>query len=238
MNYIKIYNDLIDRGKNRIIHGYTENHHIVPRCMGGTNDETNLVRLTPEEHYVAHQLLSKIYPNNGALIKAVVMMLSNRPSNKLYGWIRRRHSVAMRESQTGSENSQFGTKWIHSVTLRQSKKIEKNEEVPLGWELGRVVCWDKKIEREKTDSCGVCGDQKPIHYKFCSNSCAATYNNSNRETIFDLHIEDMITDYKNGMSIYRCLVSRGFCGTGKNFTTLKKLLETVGGKSIGADTTL
>ena len=27
--------------------------------MGGTDDEENLVELTPEEHYVAHQLLVK-----------------------------------------------------------------------------------------------------------------------------------------------------------------------------------
>ena len=33
------------------------NHHIVPRHMGGTNDPSNLVRLTVEEHAEAHRKL-------------------------------------------------------------------------------------------------------------------------------------------------------------------------------------
>ena len=34
--------------------GYKERHHIVPRCMGGTNDNDNLIDLYAEEHYIAH----------------------------------------------------------------------------------------------------------------------------------------------------------------------------------------
>ena len=64
MNYKKIYDSLIERGKNRNLNEYGEKHHIVPKCLGGSNKKENLVKLTPEEHYVAHQLLVKIYPNN------------------------------------------------------------------------------------------------------------------------------------------------------------------------------
>ncbi|XAO17074.1 homing endonuclease [Escherichia phage FL23] len=60
MNYEKIYNSLIDRARNRALTGYKERHHIIPKCLGGSNDASNLVDLTPEEHYVAHQLLVKI----------------------------------------------------------------------------------------------------------------------------------------------------------------------------------
>lgn len=225
MNYVKIYDNLIDRGKNRSISGYTEQHHIIPRCIGGLDNSENLVNLTPEEHYVAHQLLIRIYPNNVSLLKAAVMMIPNRPSNKLYGWLRRLHSESMSDIMSGDKNPQFGSKWIHSTTLKKSKRIDKNESVPEGWELGRVICWNKKLEKEKTDSCNVCGKLKPIHYKFCSHSCA----NAARETIFDRHLEQMINDYQNGMSIHKCLVSRGLCGTGKNFTSLKKMLESIRG---------
>ena len=62
MNYKKIYNALIERAQNRIIDGYAEKHHIIPRCMNGTDDKENIVELTPEEHFVAHQLLVKILP--------------------------------------------------------------------------------------------------------------------------------------------------------------------------------
>ena len=61
MDYQKIYESIIARGKERVLIGeYTESHHIIPRCMGGSDNSDNLVDLTPEEHYVAHQLLIKI----------------------------------------------------------------------------------------------------------------------------------------------------------------------------------
>jgi hypothetical protein len=96
MDYFRIYDRLIERAKNRLLEGYNEQHHIVPVCMGGTNEQANLVSLTPEEHYVAHQLLVKMYPSNRKLLYAAKMMGSTRPTNKLYGWLKRRFSDDMR----------------------------------------------------------------------------------------------------------------------------------------------
>jgi hypothetical protein len=39
-------------------------HHIIPRHMGGTNDRSNLIELTVEEHAEAHRLL---YEQHGLL---------------------------------------------------------------------------------------------------------------------------------------------------------------------------
>ncbi len=36
-----------------------ERHHILPRSMGGSNHESNLVRLTSEEHIKVHELLAQ-----------------------------------------------------------------------------------------------------------------------------------------------------------------------------------
>lgn len=36
---------------------YTEVHHIIPKCLGGSDEYDNLVRLTSEEHYLAHWYL-------------------------------------------------------------------------------------------------------------------------------------------------------------------------------------
>ena len=38
---------------------YYELHHITPKSLGGSNDKSNLVLLTPQEHFVAHLLLTK-----------------------------------------------------------------------------------------------------------------------------------------------------------------------------------
>lgn len=68
MNYSKIYDALICKAKNRqdkVIYG--EVHHIIPRCLGGNGSKDNLVLLTYREHFIAHLLLVKMYPNNTRL---------------------------------------------------------------------------------------------------------------------------------------------------------------------------
>lgn len=95
MDYGKHYGLLVDRARARAPSGYMERHHVVPRCMGGTDDPDNLVLLTPEEHYTAHQLLVKMNPGNYRLVYAAcAMAMANgkhqRRGNKLYGWLRRR----------------------------------------------------------------------------------------------------------------------------------------------------
>lgn len=150
MNYQMIYDSLIERAKTRILNAYTERHHIIPRCIGGTNDVANLVDLTPEEHYLAHQLLVKIYSGNYALVKAAAMMIPNRPSNKLYGWLRRKFSEAKSIEQSGNGNSQYGTKWCHNPITKESKKIKVAIED--GWVYGRYKT-PKQYKVTKKEEC-------------------------------------------------------------------------------------
>ena len=58
--YTKWYNNLIDHRRQNIPDGYVEKHHIIPKCLGGSNDYNNLVSLTAREHVVAHWLLTKM----------------------------------------------------------------------------------------------------------------------------------------------------------------------------------
>lgn len=91
MNYALIYSSLVSRARSRdMIDGYFETHHIIPRCIGGTDEQNNLVKLTPEEHRVAHLLLVKIYPGNLKLIYAANMMTNRTKNNKEFGWVRRK----------------------------------------------------------------------------------------------------------------------------------------------------
>ena len=147
MNYKKHYEKLINRSKNRVINGYTENHHIIPKCMGGTDGTNNIATLTAREHFVAHLLLVKIHPKQYGLINAVKMMCmfnrnQDRSANRMYGWIRERFSVNMSIQQSGKNNSQYGKIWIYSDKLKKSQKIEKIELtkwVDEGWKKGRKI---------------------------------------------------------------------------------------------------
>ena len=74
MNHQNIYNKLIERAKNRVLEGYTETHHIIPKCLGGKDVEDNLVNLTAKEHFLCHKLLCEIYPGNHKLLWALWLM--------------------------------------------------------------------------------------------------------------------------------------------------------------------
>ena len=117
MNYQKIYDNIVRRGQHRILEGYSEKHHIVPRCLGGTDDVTNLVSLTPEEHYLCHLLLVKIHPNNIHLVKAAMFMVSankdQQRNNKVYGWLKRQYSEYM---QGPNNPSKLNGPWNKGVT--------------------------------------------------------------------------------------------------------------------------
>jgi len=58
--YSRWYTKIINNAKNRTINGYIEKHHIMPRSLGGSNDKTNIVKLTAREHFICHLLLTKM----------------------------------------------------------------------------------------------------------------------------------------------------------------------------------
>lgn len=74
MDYTKIYNQIIERARNRKLDGYIEKHHIVPKCIGGLDTKENLVELTAREHFLCHKLLCEIYPQEPKLLYALWLM--------------------------------------------------------------------------------------------------------------------------------------------------------------------
>jgi hypothetical protein len=138
MDYQKHYDAIVERGKlrkkSKLI--YLEKHHILPKCMGGTNLKENLTYLTPEEHYVAHQLLAKIHPENISLIRAAVYMTTDRwgrrVNNKLFGWLKRDLSKMMSErivsQETKDKISKSATGKTHpNGGWNEDSKILKSE---------------------------------------------------------------------------------------------------------------
>lgn len=77
MNYQKIHDMLINKAKNRELNSYKETHHIVPKCMGGTNESENLIDLTAKEHFVIHHILTKLYPKHKGILWAFLGMRRN-----------------------------------------------------------------------------------------------------------------------------------------------------------------
>jgi hypothetical protein len=71
MSYEEFIQNIINtRGRFACCDEYHERHHILPKCMGGTNEEENLIDLFARERFIAHKLLAIENPNNNSLVYA------------------------------------------------------------------------------------------------------------------------------------------------------------------------
>ena len=120
MNYSAHYSVLICKAKNRCIPSseFTEKHHIVPRCLGGTDEKSNIVCLYPEEHYTAHLLLAKIHNIRSLWFAANMMTVGEKRNNKAYGWLKRKAA----EAQSAARIEYF-SKEENRKRLSENKKL-------------------------------------------------------------------------------------------------------------------
>ncbi len=105
MDYLKIYNKIIERAKLRKLEGYKEIHHIIPKCLGGNNLKYNLVDLTAKEHFICHQLLCEIYPSNDQLKQALWLMASTKEKYKASGRLYERAKLDFIKIQQGKKHN-------------------------------------------------------------------------------------------------------------------------------------
>jgi hypothetical protein len=132
MNYEKIYDQIVARAKSRILVGYKETHHIIPRCMGGPDDKENLVRLTAREHFLCHRLLIQIHPSNNKLkfaLWAMCIMKSKRqsrytPSSRIYESTKLEVIELIREKKKGVKQTEEH-KRKKSETLKGRKRPQE-----------------------------------------------------------------------------------------------------------------
>lgn len=122
MTYNEFIQNILDtRGRFNIPDGeYKERHHIVPKSVGGTNDEENLIDLYAKEHFIAHRLLALENPDNSSFIRAWYLMshLKNDKEERYectpeeYEEAKIAFVSLMREAMSGENNPMFG----HSFT--------------------------------------------------------------------------------------------------------------------------
>jgi hypothetical protein len=84
-----------------------ERHHIVPTSLGGSNDISNKVWLTPKEHFICHTLLVKCTTGKDKMRMACAwhrMATAKRYTCKKYEVLRKQHALIM----SGENNPFFG----------------------------------------------------------------------------------------------------------------------------------
>jgi len=179
MNYQRIYDDLISRAQQRPPPvGYTEKHHILPKCIGGDNALCNIVILTAREHFICHWLLVKVH-NSQKIVFAWRAMYTNpigkRNNSVGYAMAKKAWAKAMRPLFLGKKASDETRK---KQSLAKIGKPTWNKGICTGPQISNV-----QIEYEKDPKlCKNCGE--PIPYRrgsnrnsriFCGNSCSMIY---------------------------------------------------------------
>jgi hypothetical protein len=157
------------------IRGYVEDHHIVPKCLGGLDVVSNKVWLTAEEHFICHKLLTEMTTDtdNGKMWSALWRMMNKQSINqdrdytidsKEYAIAReqnaKNHSIRMK-----GELNPFHNKKHSDVTKEamSAKKKGKSYEEIFGADKAKEM-----RERRRSESLGkIKGPQEKIICPHC-----------------------------------------------------------------------
>ena len=162
MNYQRIHDQIIERAKledrKKSSDVYYERHHIIPRCLDGTDDAENLVLLTAREHFIVHLLLAKIHNHHKLWWAAKMLSSFGRSSSRTYQTIveNLKHSEETKRKISKSQPNKKGKnhpmygKTHSEETKRKMKLTRQNLEIyPSGWTLSEET--KHKMKRPKSE---------------------------------------------------------------------------------------
>lgn len=203
MDYLKHYNSLISKGKNRNLSQgiYTENHHIVPKSEGGSDELTNIVRLTAREHFLAHWLLYRMDPDNTKRAHSFWRMCRGRgkvlPANwitvssRVYEEARLAHSKAISKQLKGRKKTPEHIAKVVAATTGKKRTVEakakmseaaKKRDIPSGF-YTMLQGAAARVERSKIAVVMIDPATKQSMMTFDSLLAAAKYVNRNSANI-------------------------------------------------------
>jgi len=118
--------------------------------MGGTDEPSNLIELTAEEHAEAHRILWEQHGNmkdyyawqglasnmGKEEIRLEMCKLGGDLCKDPIAKAKQKKRFAEIGHQQGYRNSQYGTCWVTDGS--NNKKIKKTDTIPEGWYRGRV----------------------------------------------------------------------------------------------------
>jgi hypothetical protein len=148
MNYCAIYDSLVAAARANPPQGYTEKHHIVPRCLGGGDAPENIVRLSARQHFVAHLLLAKIH--GGKLIVAAFRMsVDGKHGARNYEWLQKAHAKEKHKLMIGNKYGEKlrGRKQSPQHAARRNStpavRAKKSEKM-MGNQYGKILLGRKR----------------------------------------------------------------------------------------------
>jgi hypothetical protein len=162
----KIYLDFIEECKlKEYDKTFTHNHHILPKFMGGNNNKDNLIKLSVEDHFLAHKILAEHchseYKAHAAASLNILYKHWNNATNSDYNKVKKIISDALK----GSANGMYGKTHKPSVIqqyreymlsdknpMRNKDSIEKVRLSKLGVKRPDMVGSNNKAARKCIDN--------------------------------------------------------------------------------------
>jgi hypothetical protein len=159
--YEKWYNQITMRGVERVKTPGMETHHIVPKCLGGTDDKSNLANVTFREHFICHWLLTKIHygKERHQLLKALWMMKADRHTqryktkitSRVYATLKEEYASMQSMRVSGTGNPMYGREVSEEVRKGRSERAKANNPAQRPG-IGELISKSKLgIKREEFD---------------------------------------------------------------------------------------
>lgn len=139
--YTKWYYRIIQNAREAPFVGYVEKHHIIPKCLGGTNGKENIVALTARQHFVCHLLLTKMNDDHRLKFAFFAMSLTNHNQNRNYRMNSSTYEYLKKCNSAASTKRNLQRKYpkgfvvIYDPTTGEEKNHYKGE-IPKNWKLG------------------------------------------------------------------------------------------------------
>lgn len=159
-----------------LLRGYIEDHHIIPKSLGGEDRISNKVWLTAAEHFICHKLLTEmtIGTENGKMWSALWRMMNKQSHNQDRGYTISPEEYAEAREQNAKNHSKrmkgelnpFYDKTHSDDTkaIMSAKKKGKSYEEIFGVEKAAEMRARRSIEglgkpkgKQTTSMCPHCG---------------------------------------------------------------------------------
>lgn len=156
----------------------TEQHHILPKSMGGSNDRSNLIDLTPRQHYLAHWMLWQSYKSKEMTAAFFSMCNQNNQyqhrdfilSSKIYENLRIEFSRMISDSTRKLWEDDHYREKHKTTNLTNKTRNLRSEKAKELWEdpvyreksvLARKQAWAEGRVNRDHSKCGTKGDKNP-----------------------------------------------------------------------------
>lgn len=135
-NKYKVWHDsIISNAKARRKKGIYEKHHILPRCLKGNNKQSNLVKLTPREHYIIHMLLCKFTTGYARhkMIFAFQAMANIKSKNRTYKVNSKTAEILKLEFRKLLTGRKFSKETLAKLSkIRKGRKLTEEHKKKIG----------------------------------------------------------------------------------------------------------